>query len=132
MEEKRRSRTMWWTIIAVVALFLILKFFLGHDISVDGAAGKLAEGAVLIDVRTPGEFASGAAPGAVNIPLDEIQARISEVVPDKDKPIVLYCHSGARAAVAAKTLRRAGYANVSNVGTLSRASQAMEKAGRGR
>ena len=117
---------MWWTILAVVALFLILKFFLGHDISVDGAAGKLADDALLIDVRTPGEFASGAAPDAVNIPLDEIQTRISEATSDKNKPIILYCHSGARAAIAAKTLRKAGYADVSNVGTLSRAKQAVK------
>jgi rhodanese-related sulfurtransferase len=59
---------------------------------------------VIIDVRTPEEFAEGRVPGAVNIPVDELEARISEV-PDG---AWLICRSGGRSARAAGVLARAG------------------------
>jgi rhodanese-related sulfurtransferase len=59
---------------------------------------------VIIDVRTPEEFAEGRVPGAVNIPVDELQSRMSEV-PDG---AWLICRSGARSARAAGVLARAG------------------------
>jgi len=66
---------------------------------------------VIIDVRTPGEFAEGRVPGAVNIPVDELQARIDEV-PDG---AWLICRSGGRSARAAGLLARAGR-SVTDVG----------------
>jgi phage shock protein E len=72
-------------------------------------------GAKIIDVRSPGEFADEAYPGAVNIPLSVLPAKLDELGP-KDKPIVLYCASGARSAQAARLLKQAGYANVTNAG----------------
>jgi phage shock protein E len=74
-------------------------------------------GARIIDVRSPGEFADGAYPGAVNIPLNALGARLEELGP-KDKPIVLYCASGARSAQAARLLKQAGFAAVVNAGGL--------------
>ena len=65
-------------------------------------------GALLLDVRTPSEFQSGHVPGAKNIPVQELSARLSEL-PLKSTPIVVYCRSGARSAAAANTLRSAGY-----------------------
>lgn len=67
----------------------------------------VAGGAALIDVRTPEEYAAKHVDGAKNIPVDEIDTRLSEI--PKDKPVVVYCHSGARSATAAKVLRGAGY-----------------------
>lgn len=64
-------------------------------------------GASLVDVRTPEEYAAKHVDGAKNIPVDEIDTRLSEI--PKDKPVVVYCHSGARSATAAKVLRGAGY-----------------------
>ena len=106
---------MWTAIIVCFVLFIFFKLFAMHNISVTDAAEKLKNGAVLIDVRTPGEFASGAHKGAVNIPVDELN-RITEVVKDKNKPVLLYCQSGARAAAACAKLRSMGYSDVSNVG----------------
>lgn len=66
------------------------------------------EGAALIDVRSPAEFGGGHLPGARNIPVDEVARRIDEL-PD-DRPIIVYCRSGARSARAARLLREQGRA----------------------
>ena len=71
-------------------------------------------GAVLIDVRTPGEVAEGMAPGAINIPLQEIQHRLNEF--PKDKDLLIYCRSGKRSMVASNFLVDNGYERVFNVG----------------
>ena len=70
-------------------------------------------GAVLIDVRTPSEVAEGMAPGAVNIPLQEIQQRLSEF--PKDKDLLIYCRSGKRSMAASNFLIENGYEKVFNV-----------------
>ncbi len=72
---------------------------------------------IVIDVRTPEEFVTGAYPEAVNIPLDEIPARISEMGPF-ERDITVYCASGARSAYARKLLTQAGYTNVENGGRI--------------
>ncbi len=77
---------------------------------------KIEAGAVIVDVRTPEEFRDGAYPGALNIPVSNLAGRLSEI--PKDKPVVLYCASGARSASAARTLKQAGYADVINAGGL--------------
>lgn len=116
---------MWWTLIVCFVLFMLFKLLFLHNISINDAAEKLKNGAVLIDVRTPGEFSSGAHSGAVNISVDEL-SKISGAVKDKNKPILLYCHSGARAAAACAKLRGMGYSDVSNVGGFHRAAKLFE------
>jgi phage shock protein E len=76
---------------------------------------KIKAGARIVDVRTPEEFADEAYPGARNIPLAALQARMNELEP-KDRAIVLYCASGARSAHAARILKQAGFADVINAG----------------
>ncbi len=71
----------------------------------------------LVDVRTAEEFADGHIPGAELLPYDEIKALFSE--PKKDRPIVVYCRSGRRSAIAANELRKMGYKNVSDFGAVS-------------
>ena len=51
----------------------------------------------LIDVRTPAEYAEAHADGAINIPVEDVAAKISEVTADKDADIYVYCRSGRRA-----------------------------------
>jgi len=75
-------------------------------------------GAKIIDVRSPGEFADESYPGAVNIPLNVLPAKVMDLGP-KDGPIVLYCASGARSAQAARFLKQEGFTNVVNAGGLS-------------
>lgn len=75
------------------------------------ALSLAAAGARLVDVRTPQEFADGRVAGAVNVPFDEVMRRLAEVGPS-DAPIVLYCRSGRRSAIAAEALRERGYRRV--------------------
>jgi rhodanese-related sulfurtransferase len=77
---------------------------------------KIKNGAKILDVRTPDEFREGAYPNAVNIPVNELASRLAEV--PKDKPVVLYCASGARSSLGARLLKQAGYADVLNAGGL--------------
>lgn len=64
---------------------------------------------VILDVRTPEEFAAGHVPGAINIPYTHLPARISEVADAADKDIVLYCTVGVRAEKGAERLRENGF-----------------------
>lgn len=78
-------------------------------------AHRLVEqGAVLVDVRTPEEYAARHIEGAINIPLDTLESRIAEV--SKDKAVVVYCGSGHRAGQAKKILVDHGYSQVTNLG----------------
>ena len=80
------------------------------------ATELLAEGALILDVRSPGEFAGGHVPGAKNIPLDRLATEISRLGP-KDKAIVTCCASGMRSASAAAILRSEGFTRVANGGS---------------
>ncbi len=69
---------------------------------------------LLVDVRTPEEFAGGHIPGAINISLQSLPQRMKEL--PKDQPIVLYCRSGNRSSTATQLLARAGYTNLYDLG----------------
>lgn len=77
--------------------------------------------AVWIDVRSPGEYASGHLSQARSIPFDGIEAGVHKLQIDRDAPIYLYCAVGARAEVARKRLEVLGYSKVTNVGSLENA-----------
>ena len=64
---------------------------------------------IILDVRTPEEFAAGHVPGAINIPYTHLPARVSELKDSGDKDIVLYCATGVRAERAAGRMREQGY-----------------------
>lgn len=78
---------------------------------------KIKAGARVVDVRTEDEFMDGAYPGAINIPIGALQSRMGNLEP-KDKPVVVYCASGARSALAAKLLKASGWTDVVNAGGL--------------
>ncbi len=95
---------------------------------VDGAAAKalVASGAKVVDVRTPQEFASGHVPGAINIPYEEIGKRTTEIGPPSTQ-VVLYCRTGRRSAIAADTLKKAGYQNLSDMQSVTSWPGALAK-----
>lgn len=72
---------------------------------------------IIIDVRTPMEYSAGAFPNAVNIPLDELPERLSELG-DPNREIILYCASGARSGYAQRLLQQSGFTQVTNGGGL--------------
>jgi phage shock protein E len=82
--------------------------------SSDSAAPAWDADALLLDVRSPGEYASGYVEGAVNLPLDRFVQEYENVAPDKTRQIVVYCQSGARSGQAAQFLQQQNYANVVN------------------
>ena len=63
----------------------------------------------LIDVRTPGEYRSGHIPGAINIPLQDFQRRFAELNAYRDREVVLYCETGARASYGGRWLESQGF-----------------------
>lgn len=76
----------------------------------------IANGAIVIDVRTKGEFSGGHVQGSVNIPLDQLSSGMKKLK-DKDKVIITCCASGMRSASAKAILRSNGYKNVHNAGS---------------
>nr|WP_319399716.1 FAD-dependent oxidoreductase [uncultured Carboxylicivirga sp.] len=74
---------------------------------------------LVVDVRTPGEFMSGAFPDAVNIPLDDIMSGKGDLGDNADREIIVYCASGARSAYAQQVLKQRGYTNVKNGGGIA-------------
>lgn len=72
---------------------------------------------IWIDVRTPQEFAEGHLQNAVNIPYDQIVAKIAQVSPNKNELINLYCRSGRRAEIALAELKMLGYTKITNHGS---------------
>lgn len=75
----------------------------------------IKDGAFLVDVRTPGEFAGGSVKGATNIPLDKIQSQLSKFKGKKN--IVVFCQSGMRSNQAKGILNQNGLENVINGGS---------------
>jgi phage shock protein E len=104
---------------AAVALVLGLVLFTKGGSTVRPQARQLvAAGATLLDVRTPAEFADGHLPGAVNIPVQDLQRRMGELT-SKEQPIVVYCRSGNRSAQASQLLKGKGYTAVHDLGAMS-------------
>ncbi|MBQ9690700.1 MAG: rhodanese-like domain-containing protein, partial [Eggerthellaceae bacterium] len=79
------------------------------------------EGAVILDVLSPGEFTGGPVKGEINIPVNEINMAETKIK-DKNTPLYVYCLSGARSGSAVSFLKSAGYTNVVNMGGISRYS----------
>lgn len=119
-----------WTLIlivggAVIALLLLKRM---SFVSAEMARKHLAEGALVIDVRSPEEFRSGKVPGAINLPLGEVRTKIAQVVKDKQQPLLVHCLSGGRSAIAKQQIKNLGYPNVFNLGSLGRAQHIYAEA----
>ncbi len=80
------------------------------DEIVGGIAGRAAP--LILDVRTPAEFASGHVPGALNISIDELEQRVGEIADHREKEVVVYCERGGRATRASELLADAGFVGV--------------------
>ncbi len=78
------------------------------------AALTAASNTVLIDVREPNEFNLGHAAGAIHVPRGLLEGSIEAAV-SRDKPVIIYCASGNRSALAADTMQQMGYTNVASM-----------------
>ncbi len=79
------------------------------------------DGALLVDVRTPGEFAEGHVKGSVNIPLDKVTMELEKF--KNKKNIIVFCRSGNRSGQAKTILEQQGITNVTNGGTWEAVNQ---------
>ena len=125
------------SLIAIVFPFLLCSFLLtacthmeknimGNDptykqIAMNEAVSVMANETdyIILDVRTPEEFASGHIPGAVNLPNEDIGAEEISSLPDKDQLILVYCRSGNRSKQAAEKLAALGYTNIVEFGGIN-------------
>ena len=89
-----------------------------QQISMDAAITQMAEedNFILLDVRTPEEFADGHIPGAINIPNESIGENDIAELSDKEQRIYVYCRSGNRSKQASAKLVNLGYTNVVEIG----------------
>ena len=71
---------------------------------------------IILDVREQDEYDSGHISGAILLPYTEIENKAEEMLPDKDKQILVYCRSGRRSKIAAESLAKLGYTNVKEFG----------------
>lgn len=110
------SSWLWVVVIAVLALLAARRLAGGRRVSSEVVLEKIKAGATVVDVRSVGEYRGGAYPGAVNIPVQELDRRLGEI--PRDRPIVVYCASGMRSASAERLLRARGFADVVNGGGL--------------
>ena len=69
-------------------------------------------GLVILDVRTPDEYAAGHVPGAINVPHDALEARLASLPELRDRDVVVYCRSGRRSALAHEVLKRHGFSRL--------------------
>lgn len=96
----------------------LFDFLKQPDINAGVEQYKTVSGAVLLDVRTPGEYREGHIPGSRNLPLQTID-KAAEIVDNKDIPLFVHCLSGGRSRQAAAVLKQMGYTNVTNIGGIA-------------
>jgi len=114
-----------WITILVIAAIVAVIFMMKQSgqISAKDALDKLRNGALVIDVRSAGEFSSGHLAKAINIPLDEIKTALPKRVTDKKQALLLHCASGMRSGMAKSKLIGMGYTNAFNLGSYGRAEK---------
>jgi len=113
-----------FALVALLGAVMLVKS--GGRISASEARDYLEKGALLVDVRSRAEYASDHLANAANFPLDEIESSLPIREPNKNRVLLLHCQSGTRSAVATQKLRRIGYTNVFNLGSLERARKIVE------
>ena len=94
------------------------------------AAEVLRSGGVLIDVRTPEEYAIDRIEGVENIPLGKLEEGVRRAGWSPEKPILLHCASGIRSETARRQLQALGFTEAANLGSFSRAKKIAAAASR--
>ncbi len=113
--KTRTQRQFLWLTTLLFAVLLSLSAR-AEQMVPEVALTKVAQGAMLVDVRTPEEYAEGHLPEAINIPFEQIVEVFAKQGIAKDTPVVVYCRSGRRSGIAKESLGNAGYQAVYNGG----------------
>ena len=109
---------MWIAPAVVIGLFFLYQRL--NQVSPDEVRRLVKEeGGRLVDVRSQQEYGSGHLPGSINVPLQQLDQRLS-TLGAKDKPLIVYCRSGSRSALARAKLKGYGFTRVFDLGPMSR------------
>jgi phage shock protein E len=122
---------MHWIFIILVAMALLVLLPRLSWIPTSKAVERLKAGAVLVDVRSPAEFASQRIPGAINLPMGFGPEDLRREGLEPGQEILLHCASGTRSGMARGQLRKLGYEQVWNLGSFGRAKKVASEAGQG-
>ena len=98
-------------IISIIALLFVYRRFFNNT----NYQELIDNGAVIIDVRSEGEFLTGNIEGSINIPLDKIASTLNKIN-DKNQTLITCCASGIRSGIAKRILKSKGYHNIYNGG----------------
>jgi len=109
------------------AIILTLVLSLALHGSVSAGGDSVSAATLIIDVRTEMEWNTGHIEGAILIPFDKIAQDITKVTTDVKARVYLYCRSGRRSSLALDDLKKAGYTNVINLGTVDDASKKLNR-----
>jgi rhodanese-related sulfurtransferase len=105
-----------WVITAVLGLMVAMQQLqASQGVDVKTAQSMVSQGALLLDVREPGEYAAVHAVNAKLLPLGQVESRLQELEAFKDQPVAVICRSGRRSAQAVAMLQEAGFTQVVNV-----------------
>lgn len=109
-----KKAIVWVGIAAVIAVVIGLSVRPSggglRDVDAAGVVAAKAKGAQIVDVRSGGEYEMGHIPGAINVPVDEVQAGAASW--DREANYVVYCATGSRSAAAVQTLQTMGFKNI--------------------
>lgn len=104
---------------------LATRFTLALTLSLAALAAQAKD--VIIDVRSPQEFAAGHVEGAINIEHTAIAQEIGKAGVSKEDKVLLYCQSGRRSGIALDTLKGMGFSKAENVGGIEQARKTLAK-----
>lgn len=104
---------------------MLFGFFKKQDINKGVLEFNNTPDAILLDVRTKSEYKNGHIPRSKNIELEKLDT-VNSLANEKNRPIFVYCQSGARSSSATSTLKTMGYTNVKNIGGISSYTGAVE------
>ena len=111
------QNTLYW-VLAIASTFILFQWWKKQQMTdTNTLASALAQGAIVVDVRNPEEYAGGHYLGASNVPLHLLAISPEAIGAKPDQTIILYCVSGMRSANAKRILEAAGYRNVLNAGS---------------
>jgi phage shock protein E len=119
------------TFSVILLAILVILYLLIQRSNLDAAhsvSDYLHRGALLVDVRSPSEFSGGHLPGAINLPLNQLDTLLPRYAPSKHQMLLIHCKSGMRSSLAVKRLKRQGYVNTLNLGSYSRAARLVHPA----
>ena len=116
MQSNIQTTLVALTLLVILALWLVAPALAGSGDPVQAkqAWPMIESGALLIDVRTKGEFDAGHLDGALNISWDDTAALVDAIGDDPERPVVVYCRSGNRSGKAKIALDKQGYNHIFN------------------